>query len=378
MKHLKLFAIFEKEIYNSLDEITFSDHWRERTAIRNPEWTGDSRVLPRTNNAPYGFSVEYLIDDEGTRYSIDDIITPDITRDDILKLISTALYRMSRGAVLRDWNPNPEDKSVYILDLGRIALTDGDKRYYIHISGGNPKEGEDGRWDIGDNIFGFADKRNVKLMTITLKYYPSTADGLNKARAAARKASKKSPTDFYASSSIEFPYGRRFVLLLDLSDPSSVNREEKIMSQLKGEQIILGPEKKIEYVPIVEDPIIRKTISPENRIGLIVKYADPDNPIMGRVKSILNMKEIQNFQKLKSLAEIKEIKVAFLPEDEKHIKKGSDGNPLQITLKIVEGSKIIIDDIEYTVLGEAGGKPLITSEPSVLNNGNVQTWVKRV
>jgi hypothetical protein len=90
------------------------------------------------------------------------------------------------------------------------------------------------------------------------------------------------------------------------------------------------------------------------------------------------MKEIQNFQKLKSLSEIKEIKVAFLPEDEKHIKKGSDGNPLQITLKIVEGSKIIIDGIGYTVLGESGDKPLITSEPSILNKGSVQTWVKRI
>jgi hypothetical protein len=171
-----------------------------------------------------------------------------------------------------------------------------------------------------------------------------------------------------------------------LSDPSAANREEKIRSQLRGEQIILGPAEEIEYEPIVEDPITRKTISPEDRIGLFVKYANPDGLIMGRVKSILNIKEIQNFQKLKSLSEIKEIKISFLPEDQRYMKKneegeivrGADGNPLQFTLKIVEGSKIIIDDIEYTVLGEAGGKPLITSEPSILNKGSVQTWVKRV
>jgi hypothetical protein len=377
MKHIKLFAIFEKEIYNPLDEIRFSDHWKDRTSIRNPDWTGDSRVLPRTKNTPYGFSLEYLTDDDGTRYSLDDIIPPDTTRDDILKLISTALYRMSRGTVLQNWDPNPDNKYVYILDLGRIALTDGVKNYYIHISAGNPG-GEGGRWEIGDNVFGFADKRKNELMTITLKYYPSNIDGLNKAREAARKDADMSSADFYSSGRVEFPYGKKFVLLLDLSDPSTRNREEKIKSQLKGEEITLGPEEEIEYVPTVEDPIIRKTISPEDRIGLVVKYADPDNPIMGRIKAILNMKEIQNFQKLKSLSEIKEIKVAFLPEDEKHIKKGSDGNPLQITLKIVEGSKIIIDGIGYTVLGESGDKPLITSEPSILNKGSVQTWVKRI
>jgi hypothetical protein len=385
MNHIKLFAIFEKEIYNSLDEIAFSDHWKNRTGIRNPDITGDSRVLPRNNITPFGFSVEYLIDDEGTRYSINDIITPGQTRDDILRLISTALYRMTRGVSLQNWNPNPENRYGYILDLGRIALTDGNRRYYIHISGGNPG-GEDGRWDIGDKVFGFADKRYVQLKAITLKYYPSTADGLNKAREAARKDSGMSPTDFYASSRVEFPYGRNFVLLLDLSDPSAANREEKIRSQLRGEQIILGPAEEIEYEPIVEDPITRKTISPEDRIGLFVKYANPDGLIMGRVKSILNIKEIQNFQKLKSLSEIKEIKISFLPEDQRYMKKneegeivrGADGNPLQFTLKIVEGSKIIIDDIEYTVLGEAGGKPLITSEPSILNKGSVQTWVKRV
>ena len=298
---------------------------------------------------------------------------------------------MTRGVSLQDWNPNPEDKYTYILDLGRIALTDGDKRYYIHISGGNP-DGEDGRWDIGDKVFGFADKRYVQLQTITLKYYPSTADGLNKARAAAKKDSGMSPTDFYASSRVEFPYGRRFVLLLDLSDPSTESREEKIISQLRGEQIILGPIPEIEHKTFIEEPITRKTISPGDPIGLIVKYINKETPIMGTIVSILNIKEIQNFQKLKSLAEIKEIKVSFLianPEEAIRGLRGADGeplkvaldadgNPLPITLKIVQGSKIIINGTEYIVLGEVGNKPLITSEPAILNNGDVQTWVKRI
>ena len=374
------FKVFESQIYSRLDEIRFSDHWKERTAVGGSDWIGFSRVLPHTPNTPYGFSVEYVTDDAGNKLSLDEAleVLGNHPKEEILKLISTALYKMSRGAELQEWEPDPDNKYLYIMDLGRIALTDGDKKYYLHMAGGNPMgKGKLSKWETGDNVWGFADKRKEELMAITLKYYPSTPEGLNMAKEASRKDANMSLTDFYGSSRVEFPYGKNFVLLLDLSDPLVRGREDKINAQLSGEAITLGPSGK-GYVPISDDPILRKTISPGDRVGLVVKYADPDNPIMGNITAILNMKEIEDAQKIKSLGDIKEIKVAFLPENPEYIKKGSDGNPLQIPLKIVEGSKIIIDNIGYTVLGEAGNKPLITSEPSIISKGSVQTWVKRI
>jgi hypothetical protein len=374
------FRIFESQIYNRLDEIRFSDHWKERTAVGGSDWIGFSRVLPHTPNTPYGFSIEYATDSAGNQYALEDVLKElgDPSRVEITKLVSKALYKMSRGVELQKWEPKPDNKYLYILDLGRIVLTDGIKKFYLHLAAGNPQgEDKDGKWVTGDSVWGFADKRKKGLMAITLKYYTSTPEGLNMAKEASRRDANMSLSDFYASSRIEYPYGKGFELLLDLSDPSPKGREDKINAQLAGEEILLGPSGK-GHVPITEETIVRKTITPGDKVGLVVKYADPENPIMGTITAILNMKEIEDAQKIKSLGDIKEIKVAFLPEDKKHIKTGSDGNPLQIPLKLVDGSKMIIDDVTYIILGEDGNKPLITSEPSIINKGSVQTWVKKV
>ena len=98
---------------------------------------------------------------------------------------------------------------------------------------------------------------------------------------------------------------------------------------------------------------------------------------MGIVTSILNMNDIKDAQKMKSLGTIQEIKVSFLPSDPQYVKTGSNGQPIAITIKISGGTKIIIDGEEYEVLGEEGGKPLVTSEPSIIDKGSVQTWVKK-
>jgi len=374
------FKIFESKIYDRLDEIRFSDHWKERTAVGGSDWIGFSRVLPHTPNTPYGFSIEYATDSPGNQYSLEDALKElgDPNKDEIAKLVSTALYKMSRGVELQKWEPDPDNKNLYILDKVRIVITDGLKKFYHHMAAGNPQgKGKVSKWETGDTVWGFADKRKEGLMAITLKYYPSTPEGLNMAKEASRRDANMSLTDFYGSSRVEYPYGKRFELLLDLSDTSPKGKEDKINAQLAGEEIVLGPSGK-GYVPIAEETILRKTITPGDEVGLVVKYADPENPIMGTITAILNMKEIEDAQKIKGLGDIKEIKVAFLPSSPEHIKKGSDGKPLQIPLKLVDGSKIIIDGVTYIILGEAGNKPLITSEPSIINKGSVQTWVKRV
>lgn len=380
MKHLYTFKIFESEVWDRLDELQFSQHWKERTSSGGIEGTRDSRVLPRNPNVPYGFTIEYLTDKKGMRYELGDILPQfgDVSEADVLSLVSSALNRMTRGAQLIEWEPKPDDRYVYLLDFGKLALAGGDKEYFVHLAAGNPDAKGDmiDKWETGDNIWGFADRRKGELQAMTLKFYPSTEEGLSMAKRAAMRDAGMGVADFYGSSRVEFPYGKNFVLLLDLSDTSARGRVDKIKDQLAGGDIILGPSGK-EYISTIEEPPTRKTITPGDKIGLVVKYADPDNPIMGTVTSILNMDDIKDAQKMKSLGTIQEIKVSFLPSDPQHVKVGSNGQPLQIPIKISGGTKIVIDGEEYKVLGEGGGKPLVTSEPSIIDKGSVQTWVKK-
>lgn len=380
MKHLYTFKLFESEVWDRLDELQFSQHWKERTSSGGLEDTRNSRVLPRNPNVPYGFTLEYLTDGEGIKYRLEDILPQfrDVSEADVISLVSYGLNRMTRGVQLIEWEPKPDDKFIYMMDLGKLALVGGGKEYFVHLAAGNPEGKGDmiDKWETGDNIWGFADRRKEELQAMTLKYYPSTEEGLSMAKRAAMRDAGMGVADFYGSSRVEFPYGKNFVLLLDLSDPSARDRENKIKDQLAGEDIILGPSGK-EYISTIKEPPTRKTITPGDKIGLVVKYADPDNPILGTVTSILNMDDIKDAQKMKSLGTIQEIKVSFLPSDPQYVKVGSNGKPIAITIKIMGGTKIVIDGEEYEVLGEEGGKPLVTSEPSIIDKGSVQTWVKK-
>lgn len=386
MKHLYTFKIFESEIWDRLDELQFSQHWKKRTSTGGIDGVDLSRALPRNPNVTYGFTIEYLTDREGVKYELEDVLTQfrDVSEYDVLSLVSYALNRMTRGAQIVEWEPDPDDKKIYMLNLGKLVLAGGDKEYFVHLSAGNPKNkgGMTDKWPPGDVIWGSADYRKIgDLQGITFKFYPDTKEGLNWMKESTRLDAKNiwkdmTVADFYASSRVEFPYGKNFLLLLDLSDPSVRDRESKIKNQLAGEDIILGPSRK-EYISTIKEPPTRKTITPGDKIGLVVKYADPNNPIMGTVNSILNMNDIKDAQKMKSLGTIQEIKVSFLPSDPQYVKVGSNGQPIAITIKISGGTKIIIDGEEYEVLGEEGGKPLVTSEPSIIDKGSVQTWVKK-
>ena len=88
------------------------------------------------------------------------------------------------------------------------------------------------------------------------------------------------------------------------------------------------------------------------------------------------MGEIKDKQKASSLADIAGIKLSFLPakKEERIISNGRE-IPFVSTLK--PGSIVEIDGVEYTILGPEGGKPLVTSEPSIIKSGKVQTWVER-
>ncbi len=133
-----------------------------------------------------------------------------------------------------------------------------------------------------------------------------------------------------------------------------------------------------------KNSVDRKTIVPErkilskgDRIGLIIKGISPDIITLGKILEITNINEIKDKQKTGSLSDIAGIKLSFLPiEKEKKVISNGKEIPFVSTLK--SGSIIEIDEIEYLILGPEEGKPLITSEPSIIKSGKVQTWVQRI
>ena len=120
----------------------------------------------------------------------------------------------------------------------------------------------------------------------------------------------------------------------------------------------------------------RKTLSPGDNISAVVKYVSQTDPIPGRIIDILNIKDIQTAQKAKNLDKIKEIKIQFVPDSEEHRKFGPDGKVLAIPITLTDKSVLGIDGVKYKVLGPSGSKPLVTSEPSILDKGSVQTWLE--
>ena len=139
-----------------------------------------------------------------------------------------------------------------------------------------------------------------------------------------------------------------------------------------------GDEEEIPQMVVSERPIPeRKTLSPGDAIGLIIKGVSSEKFTRGTIKEITNMGEIKDKQKTGSLSDVSGIKLSFLPSNkEERFISGGREIPYASTLK--GGSKIELDGVEFLVLGPEGGKPLVASEPSIINLGKVQTWVERV
>lgn len=119
----------------------------------------------------------------------------------------------------------------------------------------------------------------------------------------------------------------------------------------------------------------RKTLSSGDEIGLIINKISPTDFTYGTIKEITNMGEIKDKQKSGSLSDVEGIKLSFLPLN-KEERIVSNGREIPFVSTVKSGSRINLDGREFTVLGPEGGKPLVTSEPSIINSGRVQTWVE--
>lgn len=125
-----------------------------------------------------------------------------------------------------------------------------------------------------------------------------------------------------------------------------------------------------------KSPVVEKTIYKGKEIGLIIKSISPEKMTYGKIQEIVNLPEIKEKQKMKSIKDLKEIKLSFLPHSDVR------GVPYIVTLK--EMSKIGFSGAEYEVVGKGErnimGKSysMISSNPSSINEGKIQIRVRKI
>ncbi len=224
------FKVFENYLYNKIDEIVFSDHWKDRTNIEGNELSL-SRALPLSKEeSPWGFVIEEFIDASTGReiQNKDEVFDNFFFSEEEMEVpISYAINLITRSSNLEMWNPLI-DKQYYLLDLGRIAVSKDDKKYYVKFK--VLKDDEKQSYATGDKIFGFVGKdkeeKIKKNVGITIKYLPGDDNGLIRAVEEFRRDKNIAAPIFREKLSVEYPYGRNFEVVIDVS----LSKEEQLRS----------------------------------------------------------------------------------------------------------------------------------------------------
>ena len=156
MQHL---LIFESYI-DRLDEINFSDHWLERTSLKDPL----SRTVPYDQDYQFGFRVTGFLDNNNNIIGVMDAPKMLGTEAKVLeKYISKALNILTNNKELKAWIPTKKEP-IQILDLGRICFyKDGIELYPILKAGKGPDY--PGFYEGGETIWGLV-KENIEGITI--------------------------------------------------------------------------------------------------------------------------------------------------------------------------------------------------------------------
>lgn len=382
MQHLLLFESY----ISRLDEINFSDHWIERTSLKDTL----SRTVPYDNVYSYGFKISGFLDSRNNNISfIEGIRMLGVDNTVLSNYLSKALNVLTNSKKLADWEPE-KNEAVQMLDLGRVCFyKDGIELYPVFKGGKGPKD--QGFYDEGDNIWGLT--KNV-LDGITVKYYPSTEEGRIKMYEDSyrdiNKESRVSKLNFMNNSAYGYPYKKNFKLIVDLTDNNELSIHSKLKAQVEGNEWELGPSKDKEVQKIEtnydEREFKRLQISNGLIIGIINQetgktniyevYNNPINasdlletylrdkeektdllkqtPVIFKAYSITETKRYSgpnvmvNYTKSSSITKT----VTLNPGDQVYIKKAKKGSPLD-------------PDQIYQF-------KFVTSEPSILKKGAVQ------
>lgn len=367
MDKVLLFESFVEKIY----EIKFTAHWKDRSATAREENAEQSRIQQYGEKFKFGWTLEGLIDNRRDLVNIDDFLkNTKLDTETAKKEIVEALRVLTRSSALEKWRDM--NSKFQLLDLGKIGIYNGIKTTYPLFKTRSVDKGI--TYDPAEGVWGIADRNEG----ITFLYYPANKEGAELFYSQARRSSKLGDLDFLKSANFFSPYGKGFALVIDGTDPSPVSRARKLEKQILGEEIDFGPEKEKVYTSIQILEPQKKTFSPGVSIGAIVNYVSATEPISGKIQKIINIGEIKDAQKAKNLDKIKEIKIGFVPDSEKYRKVSSDGKVLAIPVTLTDGSIFTIKNVMYKILGPSGNKPLITSEPKIINAGSIQTWAEEI
>jgi hypothetical protein len=383
MQHLLLFESY----FNRLDEISFSDHWIERTSLKDPE----SRTVPYDPDYQYGFKMTGFLDSRGNNISLIEgikMIGLDITV--LTNYLSNALYILTNSKKLEDWKP-AKSEATQILDLGRICFYKEGIELFPIIKGGRGPEEQGAFYEEGENIWGLV-KKNTE--GITIKYYSAGDKGKVKmyedSYRDANKKSKISKVAFLNNTAYGYPYGENFKLIVDLSDNKELSIYNKLKAQVGKGEWELGPtkEKEIKKVEANYDDREFKRLQLSNGliIGIINQetgkaniyevYGDPINtndmlsnylrdkeektnllkqtPVIFKAYPITEMKKYNGPNVMSSYSRASSITktVTLNPEDQVYIKRAKKGSPLD-------------PDQIYRF-------KFVTSEPKILQKGSAQ------
>lgn len=383
MQHLILFESY----FNRLDEISFSDHWIERTSLKDPK----SRIVPYNDSYPYGFIMTGFLDSNGNNIEIGEGIRMLGLNITILNnYLSKALNSLTNSKKLADWLPT-KSEPIQILDLGRICFCKENIKLIPIIKGGMGPKYQGSFYDAGENIWGLV-KKNTE--GITIKYYLSGDKGREKMYEDSyrdiNKESKVSKIAFLNSTAYGYPYKENFKLIVDLNEDKEINISNKLKAQVEGKEWTLGKTEEAEIKKMEtnydEREFKRLQLSNGLIIGIINQetgktsiyevYGDPINtndmlsnylsdreektnllrqtPVIFKAYPITEVKKYSGPNVMSTYPRASSITktVTLNPEDQVYIKKAKKGSPL-------DPNQI------YRF-------KFVTSEPSILKKGSAQ------
>jgi len=179
MKKLMLFESFS----NFLNEIKFTNHWKERSAFPKEKDSGESRILQYSDQHKNGWTLEGLIDKRRNPIDMEKFLDgTGISEEELKKDIVQALRIITRNPALEKWSDNTPLR-YQLLSLGRIGIFNGNKTAYPLLK--TRKEEKGTSYEPADGVWGISDRNEG----VTFMYFTSDKKGAEAFYEQAKKVS---------------------------------------------------------------------------------------------------------------------------------------------------------------------------------------------
>jgi hypothetical protein len=379
-----------------INEMYLSDKYKERIKVYPGEARrSDSKSAVESKLvSPEGWAELLIMDENGkiiNSYGRDKVSTSDILGGmlfdkksmlkDIPKILSKAMNYLGSSEIIKNFEPDNKEYKYYLVDLGIMEMVQKHLTYYpVFVKGGDTSRKYEGR-----NFYAVAATRLNEPILYSFFYSASPNEISQKylydqAMWHLNKAASEGKTDYKPIRSEEFmqsclmvhPYGKDFVLKIDLNKESVEAVEKDILSQLKmNEPVKDEPKEKTDGIPMEARGQSHLSITPGKTIGLIIPYISAEEFTIVTIKEILNIKKIQDALKFKSgLRDIDSIDISWVKEgDEKGVPGRSTikrGTVFQTRFKK-----------KYVKCKVSEDKSFITPNANVISEGSVPIKITR-